>query len=214
MNPMEQKANTQPKQEPVALLVLTAAVALLALAAGRGVRTYQTWQTLSQTELSSPTDSNDNSLLEAALAKDKEVAEALQKKNLIAPPPPEQNPVRAVAGILGNEALINGKWHKVGDKVGEAEILAIEPTFVKVTWKGKESRLAPLGSPGGGGGGPPGGRPGSSRVPSRVMGPGASRPQRTEGRRVMGLPDGMTPDQIRAMSPDERRAFFEKMRNR
>ena len=40
--------------------------------------------------------------------------------------------------------LINGKWYKVGDKVGDAEIMAIEPTQVKIKWDGKEKFFAPL----------------------------------------------------------------------
>ncbi len=213
MKPMEQKTDTDPKQAPFALLILTAAVVLLALAAGKGVRAFQAWQVMSQAELTPLADSNE-SLLETSLAQDKEVAEALKTKNLIAPPPPETNPISEVAGIMGQEAFINGQWRKVGDKVGEAEILAIGPTFVKVTWKGQESMLAPMGSAGGGGGG--GGAPGP-RGPSRMSSSrgGPPRPPRPEGGRAMrGLPEGMTPDKIRAMSPDERRALFEKMRNR
>lgn len=214
MRTMEQKTTTDPKQAPIALVLLTVAVALLALAAGKGVRAFQAWQTMAQADLTPPADSNE-SLLEKALAQDKEVADALKTKNLIAPPPPETNPVREVTGIMGNEAFINGQWRKVGDKIGEAEILAIEPTFVKVTWKGKESTLAPIGNAGGGGGGGP-----SPRGSVRMSGPRGvpSRVSRPEGGRMMrmapGLPDGMTPDKIRAMSPDERRAFFEKMRSR
>ena len=56
--------------------LLTIAVALLALAAGKGVRAFQAWQTMAQAELTPPADSNE-SLLEKALAQDKEVAEAL-----------------------------------------------------------------------------------------------------------------------------------------
>ncbi len=207
MKPMEQKTDTDPKQAPFALLILTAAVVLLALAAGKGVRAFQAWQVMSQAELTPLADSNE-SLLETSLAQDKEVAEALKTKNLIAPPPPETNPISEVSGIMGQEAYINGQWRKVGDKVGEAEILAIEPTFVKVTWKGQESTLAPFEATGGGGGAP--GRPSPRGRPS---GGGPSRPMPPQGaRRMGGMPEGMTPDKMRAMSPDERRAFIEKMR--
>jgi len=30
-------------------------------------------------------------------------------------------------GIFGDEALINGKWYKAGDKVADAKILAVNP---------------------------------------------------------------------------------------
>jgi len=40
--------------------------------------------------------------------------------------------------------LINGKWYKVGDKIGDAKIVAIEPTQVKIEWEGKEKVFAPI----------------------------------------------------------------------
>jgi hypothetical protein len=80
-------------------------------------------------------DPNDS---EKYFAKAKEMAEELKKKNLFAPPPKKENPVKGVNGIILPKALINGKWHKVGDKIGDAEILEIKPTFVKIKWEGKE----------------------------------------------------------------------------
>ena len=82
--------------------------------------------------------------LEQYLAKSKELANEIKQKNLFAPPPPKQHPVSQVLGILGSEALINGKWYKVGDKIQNAIIIAIEPTLVKVEWEGKEKTFAPL----------------------------------------------------------------------
>lgn len=74
----------------------------------------------------------------------KEKANALKEDNLFIEKPPRVNPVSAVMGILGSEALINGKWYKAGDKVSDAEILSIEPTRVKVKWDGKVTTFAPL----------------------------------------------------------------------
>ncbi|MFC1760895.1 hypothetical protein ACFL6U_02315 [Planctomycetota bacterium] len=207
---MLSKQMIEPKKQRVALLVLTIAVMLLALAVGLGARTYQAKQTTSETEVTPPSDSNE--VLEKALAADKEVAEALKKKNLIAPPPPEQNPIREVTGIIGHEAIINGKLYGVGDKVGDAEILEIGPISIKVTWKGKESTLSPMGSSGGGGGGPPSG-PGRGPSVGGRGGPSASpAPPTRSGGGGMGLPPGVTMEQIKSMSPEERRAFAEKMR--
>lgn len=86
-------------------------------------------------------DAND---VQKYLAKSKEIAEELKKKNFFAPPPPKKHPVSQVSGILGSEALINGKWYKVGDKVGDAKIVAIESTLVKIEWEGKEKVFAPI----------------------------------------------------------------------
>jgi len=90
----------------------------------------------------------DPNATEKYLAKSKETVEQLKKKNLFAPPPPKQHPVSEVSGILGNEALIKDKWYKVGDKIGDAEILAIEPAQVKIKWDGKEKYFAPIAAAG------------------------------------------------------------------
>lgn len=82
--------------------------------------------------------------VEKHLAKSKAIADGLKKKNLFAPPPPKQHPVKQVSGILGDEVLINGKWYKVGDKMGDAIIVAVEPTLVRIEWEGKEKVFAPI----------------------------------------------------------------------
>ena len=79
------------------------------------------------------------------LAKFKEVAEELKKKNMFAPPPPKPGwPVSQVQGILGNMAFINGNWRKVGDEIGGAKVLEIKPAYVKVVWEGKEKIFSPF----------------------------------------------------------------------
>lgn len=82
--------------------------------------------------------------IEKFSAKSKSIAEELKKKNLFAPPEPKQHPVKQVLGILGNEVLIDGKWYKVGDKVRDAKIVAIEPAKVRIEWEGKEKTFAPI----------------------------------------------------------------------
>jgi hypothetical protein len=127
---------------------------------------------------------------------------------------------------MGNEALINDKWYKAGDKIGDARIVAVEPTQVKIEWDGSTKYFAPLASADGSSG-PPSGRrgrdkggesggPGPTRV--EVVGPGPegggfgnmSEEQRAEMRARM--------DEMRAnfenMSPEEREAFRNKMRER
>jgi hypothetical protein len=86
-------------------------------------------------------DAND---VEKVLAKSKTIADELKKKNLFVPPAPKKHPVSQVSGILGNEVLIKGKWYKAGDKIGDAKIVAIESTHVKIEWQGKEKVFAPL----------------------------------------------------------------------
>lgn len=84
-----------------------------------------------------------NDLLEH-IAKSRAIADELTKRNLFAPLPPKPHPVKAVAGILGNEVLIEDKWYKVGDTIEDAKIVAIEPTLVRIEWQGKRETFSPI----------------------------------------------------------------------
>jgi hypothetical protein len=74
----------------------------------------------------------------------KGVADALKKKNLFAKQPPKEHPIKQIDGILGNEALIQNKWYKTGDKVGDARIVSIGATGVLVDWDGKKTTISPI----------------------------------------------------------------------
>jgi len=88
---------------------------------------------------SDPTES------EKYFAKSKETAEEFKKGTLFVPPPAKpKQPIKEVQ-IVGDSVLINGKWYKVGDKVGDAEILAIGPTYIRFTWQDKEFTVSPFG---------------------------------------------------------------------
>jgi hypothetical protein len=73
-----------------------------------------------------------------------DAAEQLRQSNLLLPGPPKQNPITEVTGVLGSEAFINGRWCKVGDTIGEARLLAVEATHVKVLWEGQTLVYSPL----------------------------------------------------------------------
>ncbi|MHC4654303.1 MAG: hypothetical protein ACYS91_04700 [Planctomycetota bacterium] len=154
--------------------------------------------------LSKP-DPND---MEKYFAKSKEIADVLKKNNLFAPPPPKRHPVSQILGILGSEALINGKWYKAGDKVGDAKVVAIEPTLVRIEWEGNEKIFLPFDAKGAS---PSGSR--RSGGPSRPQVATSGRPEmvvvRPEGRPMPGRRDS-------APSPEERprRGEFEGMRER
>ena len=87
-----------------------------------------------------PDDNNVKSQLDKA----KTIADTLKGQNLFSPPAPKQNPVTTVLGILGDEALINGRWYKAGDKVADATIVAVAPTAVTVEWDGKTKVFNPI----------------------------------------------------------------------
>jgi len=82
--------------------------------------------------------------LEDSLKQAKETVDGLKKNNLFVRQPPKEHPVKQVDGILGSEVLIGGKWYKVGEQVGDAKIVAITSTEVKIAWDGREQKFAPL----------------------------------------------------------------------
>ena len=89
-------------------------------------------------------DGSDPNLLDRNLAGSMEIADALKKRNLFVPPDPKRHPVSVVAGIMGDEAFINDQWHKVGDMIADAKVVAILPTQVRIEWEGRETTFAPI----------------------------------------------------------------------
>ncbi len=87
----------------------------------------------------------DNHSLEESVAKSQALADALRRDNLFAPAAGKQNPVREVLAIFGDQAWVNNAWHKAGDTIGEARIVSIEPTLVRVQWDGRVDVFAPVG---------------------------------------------------------------------
>ncbi|NQV31911.1 MAG: hypothetical protein HQ515_04410 [Phycisphaeraceae bacterium] len=148
--------------------------------------------------------------LKAYVAEDQNVMEAMKVDNLLVKAPPKTNPVTEV-DIIGQEALINGKLYKVGDKVGDAKIIAITAQSVTVEWNGASEVFSPINGQGQGGG--PSG-------PSRGPGPGArKRPGPRVARSMSGPPPGMTRpspeemERLKNMSPEERNAFIQAKMN-
>jgi hypothetical protein len=88
--------------------------------------------------------SSDASNVQSSLAVSRAMADELKKKNLFVPPAPKQHPVKQVQGILGDEVLIDGEWHKIGDNIDDARIMAIEPTRVRIEWEGGERVFGPM----------------------------------------------------------------------
>lgn len=118
----------------------------------------------------------DTSAVESQAVRFSLIAEDLKKKNIFWPSAPKEHPVKAVLGIFGNEAYIDGKWYKVGDRIADAKIVAIGASSVTTEWNGKKTVFQPIdaevSSPPGG---PPG--PGPERPAPR---PGAGPPERPD----------------------------------
>ena len=87
---------------------------------------------------------NDPNGLQRHLAQAKTVAATLKQKNLFIQARPKEHPVKQVEGILGSEVLVSGKWYKAGEKIGDAKVVEIRPTEVRIEWDGKTTTFSPM----------------------------------------------------------------------
>jgi len=208
------------KKESVSIVLLWFSVVLgvliLVKVAGFFVASANAKTLVEKAFVQSKPDAND---MEKYFAKSKAIADELKKKNLFAPPTPKKHPVSQVLGILGSEALINGKWYKVGDKVGDARVVAIEPALVRIEWDGREKVFAPMQAGSSGSGGPRRGGPEMARRTEGGPGAGAAMvvvgPDRRQGPGRFGEEGfrGMR-ERWQNMSEGERQAMRERMRER
>lgn len=155
---------------PVALLVVSAVLAVLATARVVG---FFMASARAETIVKKAAELNNAGAAdtEESFAKSREIADALKRVNLFAPPPPKEHPVKTVPAILGDTALINGQWLGVGATVGGAKILAIGPTGVKIEWEGSEKTFLPINAESS----EPPGRSTSGRATARAGGAGGER---------------------------------------
>ena len=212
--------NLKEKKELVATAMLVVAVVSAVLITVR-VRGFFVTSANAQNAVEQTIDQNkpDAKNLTAQLGKFKKVADELKKNNLFSPPAPKQNPIKAVMGIFGDEALINGKWYKAGDKVADAKIVAVNPTSVETLWDGKKKTFNPIdGGASGSGGSSRSGRPTASSRGSSSSGTGRPGMVVTQGTRPGGggMPGmgGMTRERMMHMSEAERDKFRNQMRER
>jgi hypothetical protein len=171
-------------------------------------------------ENASEQNTKDTKDIDKYFTKYKNLADDLKKKNLFAPPAPKQHPVREVVGIFGDEAIIGNRLYKVGDSIGGAKIVLIEPTQVTIEWDGKKKTFSPMDA--GSSSGPSG--QGGPRPTARRGGPpppGGSAPMVTvqsQGRPPSGPPmGGFGPgmrERLMNMSEAERDRFRAEMRER
>ncbi|MBN2136454.1 MAG: hypothetical protein JW720_01470 [Sedimentisphaerales bacterium] len=172
-------------------------------------------------------DKSDPNRIRENVAAFSKITDSIKKRNLFVPEVKPQNPVKEVFGIMGSEALINGKWYKVGDSIGDAKIVAIEPTQVKVSWNGQERYFAPIASNSQGSSDRGGGRSGRGESretrsesgegsrPTMGFGPPPSFGEMSEEQRAeMRARFESMRDRFRNMSPEERDRFRGEMRDR
>ena len=151
----------------------------------------------------------DTNAVESHVARSRLIAEHLKKKNIFWPSPPKEHPVKAVLGIFGDEAYIDGKWYKVGARVGDAKIVAIDAASVTAEWNGKKTVFQPIdaevsAAP------PDGPKPGPERPAPRPGSPGGERSDvvaaQTEAPPMRGPEGGAPPMGGESQLSDEDRA--------
>jgi hypothetical protein len=78
------------------------------------------------------------------LSPDKEIVAALIQDNIFILQATPVSPISEVRAIFGDSALINGKWYKTGDSIGQARIVAIEPSQARIEWNGTTKTYSPV----------------------------------------------------------------------
>jgi len=71
-------------------------------------------------------------------------ATSLTEHNMFVPPQDETEPEADCTAIFGDEARIDNRWVKIGDRVGGAEVVALGPTVVTLLWQDREIRRSPV----------------------------------------------------------------------
>lgn len=133
------------KKKRVALLMLGVSAVLAGLILAKTTSFFTTVaRAESIVQKAAVQDNGDANDTGTCFARDKTLAETLKKNNLFVPTPPKQHPVKEVGGICGNEVLIQGKWYKVGDTLGDAKIVAIRPTQAIIEWQGAKKAFFPF----------------------------------------------------------------------
>ena len=127
---------------PMVLLAVAALSGILiaAKAAGLFIASARAERIVKQATVWSKPDPN---IVESQVARSRLIAEDLKENNLFWPSP-KGHPVKAVLGIFGNEAYIDGRWYKVGSKIRDAKIIAIDANSVTTEWKGKKQVFCPI----------------------------------------------------------------------
>jgi len=151
---MHLRINHKTRSERASLILVAVAILLGVLACAK-VAAFHVQRKRVQGIAASAGKGAEPNDLQKCLEEATKAADALKEKNLFIQQPPKEHPVKQVDGILGAEVLISGKWYAVGAKIGDAKILEIGPTEVKIEWDGKETAFTPMAAAGSGPSRPP-----------------------------------------------------------
>jgi len=127
---------------PMVLLAIAALSGILTVAKATGlfIASARAERIVKQATTWSKQDPN---IVESHVARSRLIAEDLKENNLFWPSP-KGHPVKAVLGIFGDEAYIDGNWYKVGSRIRDAKIIAIDAASVTTEWNGKKQVFCPI----------------------------------------------------------------------
>ncbi|RKY06304.1 MAG: hypothetical protein DRP66_09070 [Planctomycetota bacterium] len=157
---------------------------------------------------------HDEETVKKLLARGRRVADQLKKKNMFVKPPPGPKPP-VCFGIIGGNAIINGKYYKAGDKVGGAEIISVGTKEVVIKWDDKEMKLIPFAV----NNASPPSKKKSSPGKSAGKPESGSKPTEVKVEVTTSFAPGMRPGgpgrrgEFMGMSPEERRKMMERYKN-
>jgi len=210
------------RHEQTAAKVLVAAAAAMGILLLAKVVFVAVEQTMARSQVNSAFEmsgKNSNALETYKKHSQEEMSKVIAKNPFAGeaqkPSPPQ------FAGIMGDEALFNGQWYKVGAEVAGSKILKIDPTSVSVQFGDRQMVIVPEARPDPNarmaGAGPSRSGPGGDMRRGDFGGPGG--PGGRSGRGGFGGFLNMSQqerDNMRQrfmnMSPDERRDYFRQMR--
>ena len=174
----------QDKRRLASLVLLAIAVlfGILAVAKMMGffITSYRAQRIVKQATNWNKSDPN---VVDNQITKSRLIAEDLKQNNLFWPSQKE-HPVKAVLGIFGDEAYINGRWYKVGAMIRDAKIIAIGADSVTIEWEGKKQVFCPIDA--GGPSAPAGPRSRPNRPSPMPNVRGEKRPIMTGGPQLSG----------------------------
>ena len=74
----------------------------------------------------------------------KTAARQLTRNNMFVPPPDTSEEPGDCTAIFGNEARIGNRWVKTGDRIGAAEVVAVEPTRITLLFEDRRITRSPV----------------------------------------------------------------------
>ena len=136
--------NRDDRNSLFSLFFIAVAVALAILTAAEALEIFQSSDESSRLrQVTLDQIRPDEQTVKNYLRQYRQAAEELSRQNMFVPPPLGPEPPGDCTAILGQAARIGDRWVQVGDRVSDAEVVAVEPTQVVLLWQDEEISRSP-----------------------------------------------------------------------